>query len=90
MSQILWLISAKDESRETFDVILSTKSMFFKSGFGGRMRPGSFHTLLPDPLLGYYPGSQNTCPNEILEICGVFLYGVTMILFLCVRSGRTA
>jgi hypothetical protein len=43
-----------------------------------------------DPLLGYDAGSQNTCPNEILEICGVFLYGVTMILFLCVKSVKNS
>ena len=36
----------------------------------------------PHQRQGYAPDSQNTCPNEILGICGVFLYGVNMILIL--------
>jgi hypothetical protein len=92
ISAFQWLKSAVGESRETFDVIVSTKHVLFKSGFGGEaaaQKPAAHTTNppLPPPLgthrrHGYTPDSQNTCPNESLGICGVFLYGVKMILIL--------
>jgi hypothetical protein len=43
-----------------------------------RLKHGSFHN--PDPLIG--SGLQNTCPNEILEICSFWQYGENMVLIL--------
>ena len=69
------------------DVIVSTKLVLFKSGFGGKLQPRRLQ-LTPKPappphlFQGYAPDSQNTCPNESLGICDFFLYGVNMILIL--------
>ena len=69
------------------DVIVSTKLVLFKSGFGGKLQPRRLQ-LTPKPappphlFQGYAPDSQNTCPNESLRNCGVFLYGVNLILIL--------
>jgi hypothetical protein len=78
--QFQWLILAEDESHETFDVILSTKYVFFLIQVW--WEAAALQPLHPQPPFGYDPGSQNTYPNEILDMCVVFLYGVNMILFI--------
>ena len=79
ISQFQWPISATGESSGTFDVIPSTKPVFFKSSFDERQQLRSFHTARP---ASWIRPSQITCPSVSLEICGIFLYGVTTILFL--------
>jgi hypothetical protein len=64
ISRFQWLISAEGEICNTFDIIISTKSVLFKFGFwgiwGGGLQPGS------PPPPGVAPIKAKNCANECM------------------------